>query len=349
MTLTYRSVKGSALTADEFDGNTAEIAAVKDRVTTLEGETLVSITSITQAGGVMTIHLSNSTAVNLVMPVLDINDRGEWAPDTFYAKDDYFTTNGGFFRVLLDHTSGDTFDEFANDGLGHDYYRRLMSSPANSFPDGGELGDVIMKLSATEQDKGWRKLPSIYVNFDPSSDSDIPEGSVAEALEWLETRIASAIAAAVAELDAAGIAFDPSSASGLISTTVADALDELATRAVAFADLSGHISAEQSRDPTVTALSPTSGTVVIEPDLGDVFTLTPTGHITLNCDGPGPANARITLIITTSGTTSYNVTPSSNCKGQGALATGTVDGKTFAITFVGDGTNLVEVSRTAAM
>lgn len=356
MTLTYRSVKGSALTATEFDGNTAEIAAVKDRVTTLESETLVSIDDITQAGPQMIIELSNSTTKSLTMPALDINDRGSWAAHRNYSVNDFFDdNNGGWFRVLLDHTSGDTFDEFANDGDGHNYYRRLVTSPANSFPGGGELGQVIMKLSATEQDKGWRFLPAIYVAFDPSSDSALTSDNVAEALEELESKIATAlstataaIATALAGLDAADIGFSPSSASGLIASDVAAALDELAARDPAsFAGLSGHISASQ-RDSTATAFGAVSGTVSLDPSLGDLFLITPTGNVTINATGSAP-NAKITLIVQTSGTSSYNITFGSNFRSQGVLATGTASSKKFAVSFVGDSVDLVETGRSPAM
>jgi hypothetical protein len=348
MTLTYVLVKGSALNLAEFDGNTAEIAAVKDRVATLEGGTLVSITSVTQAGPVMTLHFSNATTASIVLPVRDVNDRGTWAPDTSYYVDDYFDdNNGGWFRVQLDHISGATFDEFANDGAGHNYYRRLSSSPANSFPSGGELGQVIMKLSATEQHKGWRFLDAIYLTFDPSSDSDIPAGSVAAALEWLEGRIATAIASAIGAVEATDVGFSPSSPSGLASTNAGDAINELAERATGFADLTGTIKPSQ-RDATVTALG-TTGAVSLDPSLGDVFTITPTGNVTLNAAAT-PANARITIFVTTSGTSSFNITFGTGFISAGVLPTGTVSGKTFAISFGSDGAHLIEcAARTAAM
>ncbi len=91
-----------------------------------------------------------------------------------------------------------------------------------------------------------------------------------------------------------------------------------------------------------------TGTVSLDPALGDVFTVTPTGSITLNA-ATAPAGSKITLVVTTSGTSSYNVTPTTNFKSTGALATGTASGKVFTISFVGDGTNLNETSRTLAM
>jgi hypothetical protein len=315
MTLTFVRDKGSPLVATELDGNTDEIAAVKTRVTALEdGENPIADISI--SGDQMTITLSNSDEFTFTIPVRDINDVGTWTPSTAYAVDDYFDdNNGGFFRVIFAHTSGLTFDEDANDGMGHDYYRRLIHSPGNSFPAGGVLGDVMLKLSATDYDKGWGQLNSIYVTFTPPTGSALESETVFDTLLELEDLIAALSA------DLSGLTID-------------------------FDDLTGTIGADQ-RDATVTALG-TTGTISLDPTLGDVFTITPTGDVTLNA-ASAPANAKITLIVTTSGTTSRNITPNTNFKSTGALATGIVSGKTFSISFVGDGTNLVEVSRTTAM
>lgn len=348
MALTFHRDTGAPLTPEQFDGNTDEIAAVKSRVTTLEDSPDFPISDITSTGNVMTIELSNSTTKSIPMPIADFHRGGTWTAHVSYLKNTFFDdNNGGFFITLMDvPDSGAAFDEFANDGSGHDYWLRLFSAPANSFPGGGELGQVIMKLSATEQDKAWRFLDAIYVTFSPSSDSDIPEGSVAEALEWLEAKIASAIASAVGDITATEVAFSPSSPSGLASTTAGDAINELAERTTAFADLTGTIKPSQ-RDATVTALG-TTGAVSVDPALGDVFTITPSGNVTLNAAAT-PANARITIFVTTSGTASFNITFGTGFISAGPLATGTVSGKTFAISFVGDGADLVEVSRTVAM
>jgi len=79
-----------------------------------------------------------------------------------------------------------------------------------------------------------------------------------------------------------------------------------------------------------------------------VFTLVPnaTGNIT---SATAPAGQVITLIITTSGTTSYTITFSTGFKSTGTLATGTTTAKVFVIRFIGDGTTFNEISRTTAM
>jgi hypothetical protein len=92
----------------------------------------------------------------------------------------------------------------------------------------------------------------------------------------------------------------------------------------------------------------TTGTVSLDPTKGNLFTVTPTANITLNA-ASAPIGAVVYVVVTTSGTSSFSITPTTNFKSTGALATGTTSGKVFTITFVGDGTNMNEVARTAAM
>ena len=62
-----------------------------------------------------------------------------------------------------------------------------------------------------------------------------------------------------------------------------------------------------------------------------------------------PAGSRVTLIILTSGTSTWTVTFGAGFKSTGTLATGTADAKVFVLSWISDGTNLYESSRTAAM
>jgi hypothetical protein len=111
----------------------------------------------------------------------------------------------------------------------------------------------------------------------------------------------------------------------------------------------------QIRSATATALTAT-GTVNQDFSLGQVYTVTPTGNITLNASSAGPPviavpgnGSVVYLVVTTSGTSSYNITFSAGFKSTAVLATGTVSAKVFTVTFVSDGTNLNEVARTTAM
>jgi hypothetical protein len=340
--LTRRRDLDRPLNADEFD---ADIDNLDDRVTAIEDDppAAVSISSITASGDQLTITLSDASSYTVTMPYRRLNPR-TWSPGAVLAVDDVFPQNGSLYVVIYPHTAGATFSAGANDGFGHDFYFALLPNPGNSLPDGGELGQVLQKLSSTNYHVGWRFIDAINVTFSPSSDSDLASDTVAAALEELEARIVSAVGAV--SFDAIDISYSPSSASGLASSNVGDAIDELGERALAFADLTGTISAAQ-RDATSSALG-TTGTISLDPTLGDVFTVTPSGDITLNA-ASAPANAKITLIVTTSGTSSHNITPGANFKSTGALATGTVNDKTFSISFVGDGSSLVETGRTTAM
>lgn len=103
------------------------------------------------------------------------------------------------------------------------------------------------------------------------------------------------------------------------------------------------------RSSTVTALSGTSP-ASLNPSLGYVYTFNPGSNATFTITAAsGLAGQRVTIVITTTSTTSCTITFGTNFKSQGTLATGTVSGKVFTISFIGDGTNLCETGRTAAM
>ena len=62
-----------------------------------------------------------------------------------------------------------------------------------------------------------------------------------------------------------------------------------------------------------------------------------------------PAGATATVLILSSGTVSYTMTFGTGFISTGTLATGTVTAKTFAVSFVSDGTSMIETARTTAM
>lgn len=100
----------------------------------------------------------------------------------------------------------------------------------------------------------------------------------------------------------------------------------------------------------VAAASATTGSISIPAGSLSGVTLTPTGACTLSVQGTGMPGQEFTLFVTTSGTTSRTLTFSTGFKATGTLATGSVSGKCFAVTFrTPDGTTWWEVSRTAAM
>lgn len=131
-----------------------------------------------------------------------------------------------------------------------------------------------------------------------------------------------------------GIALDPAAGNGSLFRAL-----------VRCASITGLVAALGS---VVTALTP-GETVEIDATLGNTFTLVPAAAVDLSITG-GVAGQLVTLIVTTSGTSSFNVTPGTGfAKTAGALATGTSSGKVFTLSFRHNGTGFVETGRTAAM
>lgn len=92
----------------------------------------------------------------------------------------------------------------------------------------------------------------------------------------------------------------------------------------------------------------TTGTVSI-PMTRSVYTLTPTGNMTLNATN-GQAGNTCIIYITTSGTTDYRITFGTNFVTTDVLDVGIISGKVYTIMFVcKDGSTWAEVSRTTAM
>ncbi len=104
----------------------------------------------------------------------------------------------------------------------------------------------------------------------------------------------------------------------------------------------------QIRSSTVTTITSASNAATIDVSLGQVFKITPTENVTFSVSNH-LAGDRFTLIITTSGTTSYTMTfnGGSDLYSAGTLATGTTDARVFTISFISDGTNMYETGRTA--
>jgi hypothetical protein len=105
---------------------------------------------------------------------------------------------------------------------------------------------------------------------------------------------------------------------------------------------------ETSRTPNHRRINDSVSSTGLETTLYDVFKITAgSGNTwTPNVIIPGQ---EITLIFTTSGTTSYAQVFGTGFKAQGNLATGTVSGKVFTVTFVADASTYNEISRTVAM
>lgn len=79
-----------------------------------------------------------------------------------------------------------------------------------------------------------------------------------------------------------------------------------------------------------------------------VVKVTPTATGTFTTTVP-PAGTRCTLIILTTGVTSFTMTFGTGFRSTGTLATGTVAARVFIFQFISDGTSLIEASRTVAI
>ena len=76
--------------------------------------------------------------------------------------------------------------------------------------------------------------------------------------------------------------------------------------------------------------------------------VTPTASATYTTTVPA-AGTHVFLIVLTSGTSSWTITFGSGFKPTTTLATGTTTARVFVLSWISDGTNLYEVSRTVAM
>jgi len=91
----------------------------------------------------------------------------------------------------------------------------------------------------------------------------------------------------------------------------------------------------------------TNGATAISFGTNTCAKVTPTATASFTTTVPS-AGVECTLIVLTNGTVSYTITFSTGFKPVSTLATGTTSGKYFTITFISDGTNLIETGRTAA-
>ncbi len=133
MTITLVSVKGSALTIPEFDGNFQDLDGRLEYFETGTGQPGASIVNVTAAGNVITFHMSDATTYSVVIPANVITFRGEWEPSTLYAANDIVVGPEGTpysrnrYLVTFAHTSDVAFDPGEATG-GNDFYALMMPS-----------------------------------------------------------------------------------------------------------------------------------------------------------------------------------------------------------------------------
>ena len=99
---------------------------------------------------------------------------------------------------------------------------------------------------------------------------------------------------------------------------------------------------------TITTVAPVVTTTPLALATNYKVQFTPNAAVALTTTVPA-AGTECTLIVVTSGVTSYVLTFSTGFLSQGTLTTGTVTAKTFVLKYISNGTNLLEVSRTIAI
>lgn len=116
----------------------------------------VGITNVVVDGNQFTFVLSDHTLLGpYPLPMMTIQFRGEWMPGTSYSAGDVITANGSAYMVTANHVSAQTFDPYANDGFGNDYYGLLLSNPANVMPTGGPAGWFLRKATSADYVTHW--------------------------------------------------------------------------------------------------------------------------------------------------------------------------------------------------
>ena len=164
--LTYRTAdgtrwgggQGSNLAAVTIDLNFltlfSAIQALEDHSDVNAGIDYINQPS---GGNLFYVHLTNHAVLGpFVIPTTQWNARGAWAAVTNYSPYDLVTNNGSLYLVIIAHTSAGSFSAGATDGLGHNLYSLLLSSPANSLPAGGNSGQKLVRSTSTPYVTEWK-------------------------------------------------------------------------------------------------------------------------------------------------------------------------------------------------
>lgn len=149
--------KGANLVAGEIDGNFYDtdrrIAQIEDTMPELAN----GIAFFSVSGAAFYVHMTDGTIQGpFQLPQKAWNFRGAWQDHTLYYLNDVITANGGTYMVLINHTSGGSFDAGANDGFGHNFYGLLLTNPGNVLPTGGAAGMYLVKVTGNDFDVGWQ-------------------------------------------------------------------------------------------------------------------------------------------------------------------------------------------------
>jgi carbohydrate binding protein with CBM5/12 domain len=116
----------------------------------------VGISNFVVSGNQMTVVLTDHTLLGpYPLPIAVLRFQGEWTPNTYYAANDIITHAGSTYIVQVNHTSAATFDPYANDGFGTDFYGLLLENPASTIPAGGPAGRFLRKATSADYVTEW--------------------------------------------------------------------------------------------------------------------------------------------------------------------------------------------------
>lgn len=138
--LTYRRVKGSKLTADEFDNNTENLDG---RLTEVEENPIaaISIDYFTVVGDQMSVTLTDHNVDGpFTLPTAQWTFKGAWQASFQYHRLDVVVNASALYLINIDHVSDTSFDSGASDGDGHYLYLELVVSQRGPQGFRGDLG-----------------------------------------------------------------------------------------------------------------------------------------------------------------------------------------------------------------
>lgn len=138
MAIIYRTAgawgagKGANLTADEVDGNFNDLDTRLVEVETNPPAAIYPVEFEVTDGNQLYVHMSDYSILGpYTLPSGAWQYKGAWQSGYTYYVNDVITVAGlGTFLVVYQHVSDTTFDPFANDGAGHDYYKQMLDVPA---------------------------------------------------------------------------------------------------------------------------------------------------------------------------------------------------------------------------